>query len=82
MFCKVHDMRPPLTDRQSEVLRFIAKSIASNGYPPTVREVGDKFGMSCTGANDHIKALVRKGWLSRAAGRARSLRILAAPEAA
>ena len=35
-----------LTERQNEVLDVIKKYIADNGYPPTVREIGDILGLS------------------------------------
>jgi len=35
-----------LSPRQSEILDFIKKSVAKNGYPPTVREIGEKVGLA------------------------------------
>ncbi len=55
-----------LTDRQLEVLRFIARQIEEQGYPPTIREIGEALDIRSTnGVNDHLKALERKGFLSR-----------------
>jgi repressor LexA len=55
-----------LTDRQLEVLRFIAREIEGRGYPPTIREIGEALDIRSTnGVNDHLKALERKGFLSR-----------------
>jgi repressor LexA len=54
-----------LTDRQKEVLSFIAAYIKKNSYPPTVREVADHFAISVKGAYDHITALKRKNCLKQ-----------------
>jgi repressor LexA len=55
-----------LTDRQLEVLRFIAEQIEDRGYPPTIREIGEALDIRSTnGVNDHLKALERKGFLTR-----------------
>ncbi|MGC3998282.1 MAG: transcriptional repressor LexA [Anaeromyxobacter sp.] len=63
-----------LTDRQLEVLRFIARQIEDNGYPPTIREIGEALDIRSTnGVNDHLKALERKGFLSRDPVKSRAL---------
>ena len=50
--------RGQLTDRQKEVLDFIQESIGTRGYPPTLREIGERMGIRSTnGVNDHLKAL-------------------------
>jgi repressor LexA len=55
-----------LTDRQREVLRFIAEQIEERGYPPTIREIGEALDIRSTnGVNDHLKALEKKGFLQR-----------------
>jgi len=55
-----------LTDRQLEVLRFIARQIDEAGYPPTIREIGEALDIRSTnGVNDHLKALEKKGFLAR-----------------
>jgi repressor LexA len=55
-----------LTDRQLEVLRYIARQIEDAGYPPTIREIGEALDIRSTnGVNDHLKALERKGFLTR-----------------
>ena len=65
-----------LTARQKEILDFIARSIEDNGYPPTVREVADRFKISVKGSYDHIKALEKKGQIECGPGRSRAIRIL------
>ncbi len=63
-----------LTDRQLEVLRFIAREIEERGYPPTIREIGEALDIRSTnGVNDHLKALERKGFLSRDPVKSRAL---------
>ncbi len=64
-----------LTQRQQMVLDFIRQSIADRGYPPTLREIGAKMGIRSTnGVNDHLRALERKGYLTREDMKSRALR--------
>ena len=65
-----------LTDRQREVLDFIAQFTDDNVYPPTVREIGEHFNISLRAVQDHIAALQRKGYLSQCQKRSRSIRVL------
>src|SRR6266851_286009 len=59
-------MTETLTERQEKILAFIKRSIQEQGYPPTIREIGEAFGIRSTnGVNDHLKALERKGYLLR-----------------
>ncbi len=63
-----------LTDRQKEVLRFICETSEERGYPPTIREIGEEMEIRSTnGVNDHLKALERKGYLTRGEQQSRSL---------
>ena len=64
-----------LTDRQRMVLDYICESIQDRGYPPTLREIGLKLGIRSTnGVNDHLRALERKGYLTREDMKSRTLR--------
>jgi repressor LexA len=64
-----------LTARQEQVLRFIRQSIIDRGYPPTLREIGAHMGIRSTnGVNDHLRALERKGYLTREDMKSRALR--------
>lgn len=64
-----------LTDRQQQVLQYIRTSIADRGYPPTLREIGAHMGIRSTnGVNDHLRALERKGYLTREDMKSRALR--------
>ena len=64
-----------LTDRQQQVLHYIRQSITERGYPPTLREIGAYMGIRSTnGVNDHLRALERKGYLTREDMKSRALR--------
>src|SRR5213595_1668306 len=68
-------MTEPLTERQEKILAFIKKAILEQGYPPTIREIGEEMGIRSTnGVNDHLKALERKGYLKREVLKSRALR--------
>lgn len=55
-----------LTERQQQLLRFIENQVEVYGFPPSIREMGEHMGIRSTnGVNDHLKALQRKGYLSR-----------------
>jgi repressor LexA len=70
-------MNEPLTERQEKILAFIKKSIVDQGYPPTIREIGEFFGIRSTnGVNDHLKALERKGYLQRGELKSRALSVI------
>lgn len=70
-------MTEPLTERQEKILSFIKKSIQEQGYPPTIREIGEHFGIRSTnGVNDHLKALERKGYLMRGELKSRALSVI------
>jgi len=64
-----------LTDRQRKVLEYICESIRERGYPPTLREIGLHLGIRSTnGVNDHLRALERKGYITREDMKSRTLR--------
>jgi repressor LexA len=71
----------PLTDRQQAILSFIVLSIRTQGYPPTLREIGHAFGIRSTkGVNDHLEALEKKGKIRRRPELSRAIEIVdAAP---
>ena len=74
-------MKPTLTHRQQQALDFISSCLEENGYPPTLREIGEHMGIKSTnGVNDHLKALERKGYLLREELKSRALRPVDAPE--
>ncbi len=58
-------MKKQMTDRQEEILNFIRQFLEESGYPPTLREIGKKFGISSTfGVKRHLDALQKKGYLN------------------
>lgn len=63
-----------ITDRQKEILTFIQRTTEERGFPPTIREIGEEMDIRSTnGVNDHLKALERKGYLTRGEQQSRSL---------
>lgn len=59
-------MAKGLTTRQQEILDFILEYVDSEGYPPSIREIGSKFEIgSLRGVTVHLDALERKGYISR-----------------
>jgi repressor LexA len=65
-----------LTARQGEVLGFIKKHISTAGYAPTIREIGDHFGISVKGVQDHLMVLKRKGVITSESGKARTIKVI------
>ena len=66
-----------LTTRQEAILSFIKEFAIEKGYPPTIPEMQQKFGIkSPNGVNNHLKALIRKGYIKRDSSRARALNII------
>jgi len=66
-----------ITQRQKAVLQFISEYIGQFGYPPTFQEIADAFGIASKhGVVRHLKALERKGYISRSDTLARSIRIV------
>jgi repressor LexA len=65
-----------LTSRQREVFEFVRDLITNRGYGPTVREIGDNFGISSpNGVMCHLKALEKKGLISREPNMSRAIQI-------
>jgi repressor LexA len=65
-----------LTERQREIYEFIADKIENRGYGPTVREIGENFGISSpNGVMCHLKALVKKGLIQRDDNKARAIQL-------
>ena len=66
-----------LTQRQSDILNAIKQMIAKNGFPPTVREIGAKVGLTSSATTHfHIKKLIEKGYLKQDATKNRTLELL------
>ncbi len=66
--------RGSLTPRQNEIYEFIRTCIQQQNTPPTITEIGARFGMKSTnGVNDLLNALERKGYIVRSKGTARGI---------
>src|SRR3712207_1124035 len=66
-----------LTDRQRQILEFIAETVDDRGYPPSVREVCDELGLaSSSTAHSHLHALQRKGYLRIDPTKPRAIEVL------
>jgi repressor LexA len=65
-----------LTERQKEVLTFITDYISNHSYPPTMREIGEHFGISVKGAYDHVEALRKKSYLRIGDKRSRTIEVI------
>jgi repressor LexA len=68
-------MKEP-TKRQEAVLTFIAEYIRKHTYPPTIREIADKFTISVKGAHDHVTALKKKGLIRQEDKRSRTMELV------
>ena len=66
-----------LTPRQTQVLMLIRDYLAQYGMPPTRAEIAQELGFrSPNAADDHLKALARKGAISLTPGASRGVRVL------
>ena len=69
-----------LTKRQKHVYEFIRDKIRNRGYGPTVREIGENFGISSpNGVMCHLKALEKKGLITREPNMSRRDSVVAEP---
>ena len=65
-----------LTDRQNEILKLIRELTEVSGYPPTRAEIADRMGFrSVNAAEQHLRALEKKGAIDIAAGSSRGIRV-------
>lgn len=70
------DPQPRLTPRQRAVLDCIRDHVATHGYPPTVREIGDTVGLVSTSSVHHqLRQLVRKGLIERCGAVSRGIAV-------
>jgi len=70
----------PLTARQQKVFDFVSQFLHQEGFPPTLREIGDAVGLSNINAvRGHLLALEKKGYLTKEPDKARSIRIVQPP---
>lgn len=70
-----------LTKRQGEILEFLKGWIEQHGYPPTRIEIAQALGFkSPNAAEDHLKALARKGAIEMISGASRGIRLVEAED--
>ncbi|MFN0196136.1 MAG: transcriptional repressor LexA [Planctomycetaceae bacterium] len=69
-----------LTTRQQEIFEFLKDKILNRGYGPTVREIGVQFGIrSPNGVMCHLKALEKKGLITRESHMSRAIQLTDPP---
>ncbi|OTP80908.1 transcriptional repressor LexA [Gilliamella apicola] len=67
----------PLTERQRQIYDLIKDNIQTTGMPPTRAEIAQKLGFrSANAAEEHLKALAKKGAIEMIAGSSRGIRLL------
>lgn len=68
----MHDLTP----RQAEILELIRQTVEETGMPPTRAEIADAFGFSSpNAAEQHLRALARKGVIDMVPGASRGIRL-------
>ncbi len=66
----------PLTTRQAQIFDLIKEKIAETGMPPTRAEIATFFGFkSANAAEEHLKALAKKGYIDMLPGTSRGIRL-------
>ena len=67
----------PLTNRQQQIYDLIKEKIQETGMPPTRAEIANFFGFkSANAAEEHLKALAKKGYIEMLAGTSRGIRLV------
>jgi len=67
----------PLTEIERKILDFMIQYLRANTYQPSIREIGERFGIKSTKTvSEHLQALADKGCLERDPSRSRGVRIL------
>jgi repressor LexA len=65
-----------LTEKQRAIFEFVRIYMEKHGMPPTRQEIADAFEFkSANAAQQHLEAIVRKGWLIFRPGAARGIRL-------
>ncbi|MCY3773675.1 MAG: transcriptional repressor LexA [Gemmatimonadetes bacterium] len=65
-----------LTAKQQNVYEYIRKKVGRIGYPPSVREIAQQFGISTRAAYDHLRAIEKKGHIRRDPMKPRAIEIM------
>jgi len=70
-------MPPNLTEIENKILDYMVSYLRSNTYQPSIREIGEQFGIKSTKTvSEHLQALANKGFLERDPSRSRGVKIL------
>ena len=70
-------MLPNLTELEEKILGYMVSYLRSNTYQPSIREIGERFGIKSTKTvSEHLQALADKGFLERDPSRSRGVKIL------
>lgn len=76
----LEEKKPALTQRQRDIYEFLKDKILNRGYGPTVREIGNHFGIrSPNGVMCHLKALEKKGLITRESHMSRAIQLSDSP---
>jgi len=68
--------QPKLTSRQQQILELVERAIARTGAPPTRAEIAQELGFkSANAAEEHLRALARKGVIELVSGTSRGIRL-------
>ena len=71
---RVHSI---LDNKEKTILKFIEKQIMTDGYPPSVREIGQAVGLSSTATvHGYLERLEKKGYIKKKDKKGRTLRLL------
>ncbi len=70
-------MEQSITEIERKILDFMVHYLRSNTFQPSIREIGERFGIKSTKTvSEHLQALADKGFLERDPSRSRGVRIL------
>lgn len=70
-------VRRALTPKQQQILEVVQQAVATRGYPPSMREIGDAVGLSSLSSVSHqLGQLELAGWIRRDPNRPRALEVL------
>ena len=70
-------MEQSITEIERKILDFMVHYLRTNTYQPSIREIGERFGIKSTKTvSEHLQALADKGFLERDPSRSRGVKIL------
>ena len=74
---KKNNVNIELNDREQAILKYIQKQIRTNGYPPSVREIGKAVGLKSTATvHGYLNKLEEKGFIKKEQQKGRTLKLL------